>query len=1218
MLMTLFCSTVDAVFSQTYVNREWSTPYGSPVLLQWTQSIRLNGGKMATVGNTAVAGQGTNILLSVYKSDGTLHWSANYNTSGTYNDYGSNLVEDASGNIYVCGMTDNGGITNIDMVVLKYTSGGSLVWNATYNSPFSKNDIASSLAVDNNNNVYVTGISEGDTTQYDYITLGLGSNGTLNWASRYDYASLPEYALGIVVDNNSSLIVTGASASSSSNWDYTTIRYTLAGVQSSVNRNNVAGSGYDQPYAYAKDNNGNIYITGKGSTNGTDYDIKTLKLNSNLGVSWNVVYTGNGYNDQANAIALDQNQNVLVGGYETNGGGEKEAKLIKYDNSGSQLWEYNRHSDYTTGDAEIKAIDVDTANANEIYILIENTGFNNTKDLALLKLNEDGNVLWERTIQSSKNELATAVKYYDDESIWITYVQELGAVRNYTVEKYTDHTPNGNFYYNSNNVKCYRDNQLIVRFARHAVNKAAVDNTISNAEIEFADLSYYLTPTAYAQVKAALTSYCGENEECPIRCLKIFKKAKTTDTISVTRLGDSIKVPEFWASFILEFPQGTDIFQVHEDLATLPELIAYSHPNYLGYLFAGANEYEYNNFQYGLHYIPSPGGQFDDAHINIEPAWDIVPSGGKRHIRCGVFDTGINWGHEDFGYNGTNANSSKVADGWNFENNTTLKSSLIGDNSLGHHGTKVAGVIGAIRNNNIGIAGIAGGNYTSPNGLDDKGIALYSLKSVYSNFEYYTHVNDMVDAIVYSGLEPQAGPIQFRYGLNIQNHSWGIWQDLITPGQVQWDSAVYLLRDAVDFANRLNETVVCSRGNYGQVPTLTEAAYPACYDDDWVINVGGTGRDGHYTHANNATSTTMHGGNMDIGAPASSDIVRSLQGLTSGTYSFQATSAAAPHVSGVVGLLMSYMNDTLPNYKNLAPEDCEHIIELSATDNNIWWNNNTSSWYGYWGYDSLSGWGKLNAGKALQLVEKPHNTLYHFGTNVNSTAVHFKSFVTNGMNDTIYLTEPYENSAGTWFPKGYYKVNRYQLTDVMNYNLNANDTIVSYWARPSGSTTLANWDANKRLTPHRKIQINSMSSTACNVTGFFYEVMDLAGNPLGWWPMNFNVYNDSAKVELSILAHDKTAWPNGVKDLGDNNFYSLYPNPTLDKHTMVVHIQSKEDKINAELIDVDGRKLGVYKLNSIGNSEYLLSNNVSNLSIGTYYYRIYQNGKNYTIKFIKK
>jgi hypothetical protein len=1186
--MTLFCGIANAVFSQTYVNREWSTPFGSPVLLQWTQSIRLNGGKMATVGNTAVAGQGTNILLSVYKADGTLHWSSNYNTSGTYNDYGSNLVEDANGNIYVCGMTDNGGITNIDMVVLKYTSGGSLVWNATYNSPFSKNDIASSLAVDGNLNVYVTGVSEGDTTQYDYITLGLGSNGTLNWASRYDYASLPEYAIGIVVDNNSSVIVTGASASSSSNWDYTTIRYTLAGVQSSVNRNNIAGSGYDQPYAYIKDNNGNIYLTGKGSTNGTDYDIKTLKLKSNLDLSWNVVYAGNGYYDQANAIALDQNQNVVVGGYETNGGGEKEAKLIKYDNSGSQLWEYNRHSDYATGDAEIKAIDIDTANANEIYILIENTGFNNTKDLALLKLNEDGNVLWERTIQSSKNEIATAVKYYPDESIWITYVQELGAVRNYTVEKYTDYTTPNYTDNDTNGRPLQMKNELVIRFNESALNYDAIDNNIGSALIEYNDLSYFLKQAESNILYTKLQSLCSEDPEVPAKiiCAKIFNDLNTNFKKTVNRLGDTIKIPNFWACLRVIFPNGTDKQAVIDSLNSIPQIVVYAEPNFIPYPYAAFNDPSFQ-YQYGFY----PSLQFPNSDVNIVGAWDYTT--GNSNVKICITDDGMYIDHNEF-KNGPNNNSSKVAGKYDH----IVKSPNLSPVG-GEHGTKVAGIIGAQTNNAIGVSGICGGSYTN---VWDNGARLYVNRITNFNTVPITYAyKAIVDASIDS-----AGSLT-KWGVHIMNNSYGLQVGGFWYTNV--DTNFQLLKEASHFANRANVTFVAARGNFGN----TARTYPATSDEDWIINVGGSGMDGNYSTGywiyppSNPFGVYLPGAsighNIDVVAPyrSGSTYTTYMPSISTPEYgSFDGTSAAAAYVSGVAGLLMSYLNEPIPSYKNLAPEDVEHILEYSATD--------IDSLY----YDEKTGHGRLNAGAAFELVSKPKHQVMHFGTNSNSTFT--KQISQESLGDTIKNLEYYNTTVDTiWYKPGKYIVDRFRIDAQVNHNLNIVDTIFRYWCRTSSSTLLEGVNANGELLARERIKIDSMNNTYAKLHGYVYKVYDSLGNYITWWPFDTTDLS-KAKFEYTLLTFNGSS--TSINERNENLSINVYPNPSRDGQ-IISFEYSSIDQLSIDLYDMSGRKIAnVFEgKTKIGMNR--VKNQIENLPSGIYFYQIQINETKYIRKITK-
>jgi len=74
---------------------------------------------------------------------------------------------------------------------------------------------------------------------------------------------------------------------------------------------------------------------------------------------------------------------------------------------------------------------------------------------------------------------------------------------------------------------------------------------------------------------------------------------------------------------------------------------------------------------------------------------------------------------------------SVIADGWNYRTNSSIFSTL---NPLDEHGTRVAGIIGAGRNNTIGIAGIAGGD-----GLVNPGVRIYSLGVVYIDFN-----NDIV------------------------------------------------------------------------------------------------------------------------------------------------------------------------------------------------------------------------------------------------------------------------------------------------------------------------------------------------------------------------------------------------------------------------------------------------------------------------------------------
>jgi len=90
---------------------------------------------------------------------------------------------------------------------------------------------------------------------------------------------------------------------------------------------------------------------------------------------------------------------------------------------------------------------------------------------------------------------------------------------------------------------------------------------------------------------------------------------------------------------------------------------------------------------------------------------------------------------------------------------------------------------------------------------------------------------------------------------------------------------------------------------------------------------------------------------MDVVAPGENLMMCYYEGgyrLLSGGTSF-----AAPHVSGLAGLLLSVNN-------RLEPDDVEHIISMSADS------------IAPAGFDSLTGWGRINAKRALDLLRSPN------------------------------------------------------------------------------------------------------------------------------------------------------------------------------------------------------------------------------------------------------
>lgn len=157
-------------------------------------------------------------------------WVSRYNGPGNGTDEAFAVVIDAAGNVYITGSSMGSG-SNLDYATVKYNSAGVQQWASRYNGPGNFIDISNSVAVDASGNVYVTGISTGTTSFTDYATVKYNSSGVEQWAARYNGpANGTDEAFSVVVDAAGNVYVTGQSLSGT-NYDYATVKYNSAGQQ---------------------------------------------------------------------------------------------------------------------------------------------------------------------------------------------------------------------------------------------------------------------------------------------------------------------------------------------------------------------------------------------------------------------------------------------------------------------------------------------------------------------------------------------------------------------------------------------------------------------------------------------------------------------------------------------------------------------------------------------------------------------------------------------------------------------------------------------------------------------------------------------------------------------------------------------------------------------------------------------------------------------------
>jgi hypothetical protein len=327
--------------------------------------------------------------------------------------------------------------------------------------------------------------------------------------------------------------------------------------------------------------------------------------------------------------------------------------------------------------------------------------------------------------------------------------------------------------------------------------------------------------------------------------------------------------------------------------------------------FAPTNDDFYTD-QWYLNNIQQYGsGMVFDADIDAPEAWDYAT--GSSSVIIAIIDEGVDLVHEDL--------MTKLIPGYD----ATGGGSAGGPQGNDAHGTAAAGIAAAIGNNTIGVAGIC------------RSCQIMPIRVAYGyNNSWITSDSWLANGIAFA----------YQNGAHVLNNSWGGG----LPSTV--------------ITNAINNAQASGRGGKGSVVVFaagndnsSTVSYPASLSS--VIAVGASNMcDQRKTNTNDFCNGyeswwgSNYGTALDISAPGvwirTTDIMGAA-GYASGNYEefFNGTSAAAPIVSGVAGLILSVNPD-------LTAAQVQAILQNTADDVNGG------------GWDIYMGYGRVNAYSAVQ------------------------------------------------------------------------------------------------------------------------------------------------------------------------------------------------------------------------------------------------------------
>lgn len=299
----------------------------------------------------------------------------------------------------------------------------------------------------------------------------------------------------------------------------------------------------------------------------------------------------------------------------------------------------------------------------------------------------------------------------------------------------------------------------------------------------------------------------------------------------------------------------------------LSGLFKYVEPDYIVYPCLTPSDQSFvNGTLWGLYNFGQNGGVVG-ADISATNAWNLTT--GSTNVIVAVIDTGIRYTHYDL-TNQMWRNPGEIAGNGKDDDNNGYVDDVFGINAIANtgdpmdtddHGTHVSGTIGAAANDGNRIVGVAWK------------VRLMGCKFLGGSGGSTANAIKCIDYAV-------------SKGARVLNNSWG------GGGP---STALY---SAIDRAGQAGVLFVAAAGNYSLDNDKTPF-YPASYPLDNIVSVAAMDRYNTLANFSHYGLTTV-----DLAAPGV-DIYSSTSGSDSDYQSFDGTSMAAPHVSGVAALILS-------------------------------------------------------------------------------------------------------------------------------------------------------------------------------------------------------------------------------------------------------------------------------------------------------------------------
>lgn len=478
------------------------------------------------------------------------------------------FTTDQNNNIYLASYKEDN-VYRYNVVVAKFNSNGAFQWIKEYSPRIYRYDQPVGIHCDNLGNVYVVCETHEDipSDNTKFFILKFSSSGSLIGEYIHDMQNRYLHIYSTAIDNSANIYLTGHITCEPQSNVYRDSIFT-AKINSNctlVWQKNYKGP-MDEGHISKKlkvDASGNVYVTGMQSGINYWWNTVLLKYSPSGTLLWSQAHSFDPNNsEEANDLALDNNQNIYITGFQNFGQGNDSSKvtLLKYNPSGQLQWA-NTYNNSPINTEQGRKLLIDN---NNIYIYCDIPGENK-----LLKVNQNGQQQWAYTtplstkdiyFDNNKNVLISGVQtaYFRSEaalqrinplgtSDWISGFSYNGSGGDifYDLKVNSDNSILASGYHNGEilAVKLVTSIPNSLTSIKNNINKSIIDNQYTYDTITFNLPASSYVKNVYITIDTILHPNIGDLDISLIHSGKedtiIFRRGGLSDNYINTNLGDT-------------------------------------------------------------------------------------------------------------------------------------------------------------------------------------------------------------------------------------------------------------------------------------------------------------------------------------------------------------------------------------------------------------------------------------------------------------------------------------------------------------------------------------------------------------------------------------------------------------------------------------------------------------------------------------------------------